>query len=112
MSDELRPISLKREGDGLNITWNDGVTTSVAWRQLRAQCPCAACIEERAKPPDPFRVLTPQEVAAGPPQPVSMRPVGHYAYQITWNDSHSSGIYTLERLRELSTILTAPNQQA
>jgi DUF971 family protein len=105
MTDELRPRSLKREGDGLKIEWNDGVTTTVAWSVLRAQCPCAACIEERAKPPDPFRVLTPQEVAAGPPRPVAMKPVGHYAYQITWNDGHASGIYTLERLRELGTIL-------
>lgn len=103
MMDELRPRSLKREGDGLKIEWNDGATTLVAWRTLRAQCPCAGCIEERAKPPDPFRVLTPQEVAAGPPQPVAMRPVGHYAYQITWNDGHASGIYTLERLRELGS---------
>jgi len=103
MSDALRPVSLKREGEGLKIAWSDGVATFVTWRQLRSNCPCAACIEERAKPADPFRVLTPQEAAAGPPQPVAMRPVGHYAYQINWNDGHSTGIYTLERLRELGT---------
>jgi DUF971 family protein len=103
MPDELRPVSLKREGEGLKIAWSDGVATFVTWRHLRSNCPCAACIEDRAKPPDPFRVLTPQEAAAGPPQPVSMRPVGLYAYQITWNDGHSTGIYTLERLRELGT---------
>ncbi len=103
MLDELRPVSLKREGEGLKIAWSDGVTTFVTWRHLRANCPCAACIEDRAKPPDPFRVLTPQEATAGPPQPVAMRPVGLYAYQITWNDGHSTGIFTLERLRELGT---------
>jgi len=103
MADELRPVSLKREGEGLSISWSDGFTTFATWRQLRSNCPCAACVEDRAKPPDPFRVLTPQEAAAGPPQPVAMRPVGHYAYQITWNDGHSTGIYTLERLRDLGT---------
>ena len=29
MPDELRPVSLKREGDGLKIEWSDGVTTFV-----------------------------------------------------------------------------------
>jgi DUF971 family protein len=104
MPDELRPLSLKREGDGLKIEWSDGVATFATWRHLRVNCPCASCIEERAKPPDPFRVLSPQEVAAGPPQPVAMKPVGHYAYQITWNDGHSTGIYPVERLRELGTV--------
>jgi DUF971 family protein len=101
MAGELRPLSLKREGDGLKIEWSDGVTTFATWRHLRKNCPCAGCVEERAKPPDPFRVLTPQEAAAGPPAPVAMKPVGHYAYQITWNDGHGSGIYTLDQLRSL-----------
>jgi DUF971 family protein len=106
MSNELRPISLKREGEGLKIVWNDGVATFATWRHLRNNCPCAGCIEERAKPPDPFRILSEQELAAGPPQPAAMRSVGHYAYQITWNDGHSTGIYTLENLRILGTIHT------
>jgi DUF971 family protein len=106
MADAHKPTSLKREGDGLKIAWSDGVATFSSWRTLRANCPCAACLEDRAKPPDPFRVLTPQEAAAGPPEPVAMRPVGLYAYQITWNDGHSTGIYTIERLRQLGTAQT------
>jgi DUF971 family protein len=101
MAGELRPVSLKRVDDGLSIEWSDGVITFATWRHLRANCPCAACIEERAKPPDPFRILSPQEVEAGPPQPVAMKPIGYYAYQITWNDGHSTGIYPVERLRQL-----------
>ncbi len=111
MAEELRPTSLKREGEGLKIVWSDRVVTFATWRHLRAHCPCAGCLEERAKPPDPFRVLTPQEAAAGPPQAVAMRAVGLYAYQITWNDGHSTGIYTLERLRELGTVQTDPATQ-
>ena len=103
MAGEVRPVSLKREGGGLAIEWSDGVRTFVTWQVLRKNCPCASCLEERSKPADPFRVLTPEEVAAGAPQPVAMRPVGHYAYQITWNDGHDTGIYTLEQLRALST---------
>ena len=33
--------------------------------------------------------------------PVSLTPVGHYAYKITWSDGHDTGIFTLEHLREL-----------
>ncbi|MBP3954198.1 DUF971 domain-containing protein [Gemmata sp. G18] len=102
MADELRPLSLKREGDGLKIEWSDGATTTASWKTLRAKCPCATCNEERGKPVDPFRILSPQEVAAGAPVPVAMTPVGHYAYQIKWNDGHDTGIYPLTLLRELS----------
>ena len=49
---ELKPLSLRREGDGLAIDWSDGVRTFVAWRTLRTNCPCASCLGERAKPPD------------------------------------------------------------
>lgn len=102
MPTELRPIAMKREGDGLKIDWSDGTATFTTWRHLRSQCPCAGCIESRSRPADPFRVLTPQEVAAGAPAPVSMQPVGHYAYKIAWNDGHDTGIYSLELLRQLN----------
>lgn len=99
--DVPRPLSLRRDGDGLRIDWADGVGTFVTWRELRKQCPCATCNDERAKPPNPFRVLSAQEVAAGPPAPLKMSPVGQYAYQIAWNDGHSTGIYTLAALRKM-----------
>lgn len=93
---------MRREGDGLRIDWNDGLATFVTWRVLRRNCPCAGCGEERNRPADPFRILTESEIQAGDPQPAAMKPVGHYAYQIAWNDGHDTGIYTLESLRTLS----------
>ncbi len=102
-ANEIRPSSLRREGDGLRIDWADGPSTFVTWRVLRANCPCATCNEDRTKPPNPFRVLSAQEAAAGPPAPVAMKSVGLYAYQITWNDGHSTGIYTISALRTLSS---------
>ena len=101
MANELRPLSLKREGDGLKIEWSDGVVTFATWRHLRVNCPCASCNEERQKPPDPFKLLSDKDVIAGAPQPTKMAARGHYAYQITWNDGHDTGIYTLELLRHL-----------
>jgi DUF971 family protein len=102
MVGELRPVAIDRAGDGLRIAWSDGATTTVSFATLRSNCPCASCLDERSKPADPFKVLKPSEVAAGPPEPAAMKPVGRYAYQICWNDGHDTGIYTLERLRGLS----------
>ncbi len=102
---DVKPLTLKRDGDGLRIEWADGVTTVVLWRELRKRCPCATCVDDRAKPPNPFRVLSAKEVAAGPPAPVSMKAVGLYAYQISWNDGHSTGIYTVGALRTMSAVV-------
>jgi DUF971 family protein len=94
------PTALNREGDDrLVIHWNDGHRSVYSWRHLRDNCPCAGCREERQKPADPFRILKTSELA--PLKPVSLTPVGHYAYKITWSDGHDSGIFTLENLREM-----------
>jgi DUF971 family protein len=95
------PTSLGRDGpDHLLIVWSDGLRARLTWRALRAACPCAGCREERDKPPDPFRILKPSELA--PLAPVGMPRVGRYAYKIVWSDGHDTGIYTLEQLRHLS----------
>jgi DUF971 family protein len=96
------PLALRREGDGLLVEWSDGSSTFATWRHLRANCPCASCIEKRNQPPNPLQILSPQEVAAGAPEPLKMSPRGYYAYQIAWNDGHDTGIYSLELLRQLS----------
>src|SRR6266849_1525191 len=94
------PVGLRKEGkDYLIIQWNDGHESRYTWRYLRENCPCAGCREERLQPPDPFRILKPNELV--PLAPVAMTPVGHYAYKITWSDGHDTGIYTFETLREL-----------
>ena len=101
----VRPVKIRRDGDKLLfIEWSDGVNGSLTWDQLRRECPCANCREEREKPADPFRILSDRELSAGAPRPVAMTPVGHYAYKIVWNDGHDAGIYTIENLRELCHI--------
>lgn len=103
-SQPLKPLSLRRHGDDeLIIAWSDEKTGRITWTELRNNCPCATCREERQKPTDPFHILSEREVAAGAPRPNSMTPVGHYAYKVVWNDGHDAGIYTIENLRELCT---------
>jgi DUF971 family protein len=99
-AEQFRPLALKKEGDErLVIEWNDGHRSVYAWQYLRSNCPCATCREERQKPVNPFRILSNAEVAAGPLRPVALTPQGRYAYKITWNDGHDTGIYSLEALR-------------
>ncbi len=96
-----RPVALSKEGDDrLLVEWSDGVRTGCTWAQLRQNCPCAGCREERLQPPDPFRILKANELV--PLRPVSITPVGNYAYKIVWSDGHDSGLFTLENLRRLS----------
>jgi len=102
-ADLLRPTNLSKQGsDSLIIDWNDGHRSMYTWRHLRDNCPCASCRGESEQPADPFRILKPSELTPRPPlAPTAMAPVGHYAYKITWNDGHDTGIYTLETLRSL-----------
>lgn len=97
----LRPLSLEKEGDDfLVVNWSDGVRSRYRWTDLRKNCPCAGCNEERELPPDPFRILKANELA--PLKPVKIEPVGVYAYRITWSDGHDAGLFTLEKLRSLA----------
>jgi DUF971 family protein len=101
-TEPLRPTALCKDGpDRLRIDWNDGHRSVYTWKHLRAKCPCASCRDEHSQPADPFHVLSARELEAGPLLPVAINPMGYYAYQITWNDGHDSGIFTLEHLREL-----------
>jgi DUF971 family protein len=99
----LAPTSIRKDGPNrLLVDWNDGHQSIYTWRHLRDNCPCAGCREEREKPPeppDPFRILKPNELA--PLAAVSMPRVGRYAYKIVWSDGHDTGIFTLEHLRSL-----------
>ena len=96
----LRPVALKKDGEErLLIEWSDGHRSVYSWANLRKNCPCAGCREEREQPPDPFRVLKANELV--PLKPVSIAPVGYYAYKIVWSDGHDSGLFTLENLRRL-----------
>lgn len=95
------PTSIARIMHGVEIAWSDGARSSYGTRLLRDACPCATCREKRAEPvaSNPLLVLAPADIA--PLAIVGMKPVGQYAYSIEFSDGHSSGIYTLEYLREL-----------
>lgn len=86
----------------IEITWSDGTRAVYTPRRLRDACPCATCREQRVqpRPADLLPVLTAADVT--PLAITTVRPVGQYAYAIGFSDGHSSGIYTLDYLRELA----------
>ena len=93
----MAPTSIRKKGDGtLMISWNDGVHSEYDVRQLRLNCPCAACVNEWTgeKMLDSGKV--PQDI-----RPIRLFSVGRYAMGIEWSDSHTTGIFAYDYLRRL-----------
>lgn len=97
------PTDLKLiDQESLKITWSDGAEHVLTVRQLRSHCPCASCREKRRgeqASTELLPVLKPEETR--PLRIQAMRPVGKYAYSVTFSDGHDTGIYAFEFLREL-----------
>jgi len=86
----------KRDPRTLSVLWQDGRRDDVDVRDLRLACACAMCVEEMSgrKMLDPNSIrkdVTPRTVSS----------IGNYAIAVTWNDGHTSGIYSFELLRHL-----------
>jgi DUF971 family protein len=99
----IYPIELQRtHSQVVRIVWNDGLVQELSARTLRDHCPCASCREKHgavSQAPSILPILTPAE--SRPLHVESMRPVGNYAYAITFTDGHKNGIYTFELLRQI-----------
>jgi DUF971 family protein len=103
-----KPTSVKvhvKTGAGVDITWSDGHSSHFDFPFLRDHCPCATCNEERSKKES----LTAMNLPASPllpmykpkPRAQSATQVGNYAIQISFNDGHSTGIFSYDYLRTL-----------
>ena len=85
-----------RRDTGVTITFADGYVAQFDLMTLRLACACAACrgLRERG-----------QEVWPTPTSPVPLRIDdaelhGAWGLRITWNDTHATGIFPFEALRE------------
>ena len=108
LPENVVPVGIVRQGESaIMIAWSDGMETAWTAAQLRNRCPCATCREkkrgeqkkraEKGKQFTVLPVLTDSE--ARPLRIESMKPVGSYAYNITFSDGHSSGIFAMALLR-------------
>jgi DUF971 family protein len=95
-------------GEGVEITWSDGHASRYDFPYLRDHCPCALCNDEREKKARigaqagaavavsaVLPMFKPRVTAKG------ATAVGSYAIQIEFSDSHATGIYSFEHLREI-----------
>lgn len=93
MPTDLRAL---REEGVLRVTWADS-QSDFPLPFLRRQCECASCVNEWTGE----RILDPTSV----PDDIviqKMDLVGSYAVRLEWSDGHNSGLFTWDRLRELS----------
>jgi DUF971 family protein len=92
------------EGKGLEVEWSDGHHSAWNFAWLRNACPCATCIDERAKQGRKAGEAMSKTAAllpmyTPPAKPASAHAVGRYALQFNWLDGHSAGIYSFDYLR-------------
>ncbi|MEW6323904.1 MAG: DUF971 domain-containing protein [Nitrospirota bacterium] len=92
----VHPVEIKKEPAGLRVTWADGHVGVYAHRYLRANCQCAACVDEWTR-----KVLVAVDQIPPDIAPAAIRPVGRYAVHIAWSDGHETGIYAFTLLRRL-----------
>jgi DUF971 family protein len=102
-----KPMEVKvhvSTGAGVDIIWSDGHASHYGFPYLRDHCPCALCNDEREKKSRlggmvgssaALPMFKPKATAR------TAAAVGNYALQIQFSDSHSTGIYSFEYLREI-----------
>ena len=91
----IQPSRIDVSGAFVTLSWSDGLEGRVPSKRLRFDCPCAVCVDEDTGERKDIR----DDVT-----PRGFRQVGRYGVQISWSDGHATGIYTFERLRDLSEI--------
>ena len=98
----IYPTKIERTDDGgLRIQWSDAQTLLYSLRELRDSCPCATCREKRKQPEEPALLPVLSSAETRSLAVAGMKPVGNYAYGITFSDGHDTGIYSFELLRTL-----------
>lgn len=103
-----KPTAVKihvKTGAGVDIAWADGHSSHFDFGFLRDNCPCATCNDERAKkeslaglnlPASPLLPLYKPK-----PRAQAATQMGNYAVQISFNDGHSTGIFSYDYLRTI-----------
>ena len=78
------------------IEWTDGKCFVVPFTEVRFQCPCAGCVDEKTG----VRTLRREDVRPDVhPRAISL--VGRYALQINWSDQHGSGMFSFDQFRKV-----------
>ena len=91
---EPTEIRLKRAERLLEIAFSDGATFTLPAEYLRVESPSA---EVQGHSPDQRQLVAGKQTVGI----TSLEPNGHYALRITFDDGHSTGIYSWDYLYRL-----------
>ena len=99
MTDE-QPTAIKafRDQGVLEVAWPRLGVRRITFKALRANCPCAGCVDELTG----VRTLNVDAIPANI-APAHIELCGNYALKVEWNDGHSTGLYTWQRLSEMGS---------
>ena len=93
----MKPLDIREVGSTeLLVSWEDGHRSLYPLRQLRGNCGCAHCVDERSGVRRYGEDQVPEAIRA-----VEWSPVGRYGIKFRWSDGHDTGIYGFEMLRAL-----------
>ena len=87
--------------DMLLVSFSDGSESVVSLKLLRDRCPCASCAGETDALGNIYN-SQPQQLTEKSYVLSGLQPVGYYGIRPFWSDSHNTGIFTIELLKELS----------
>lgn len=85
-------INHMKEKGVVRVTWDDGHVGDYPRDYLRGYCPCALCQGHGGE----VKFIDVEDARLA-----EIGAVGNYAIQFTWEDGHSTGIYTFDYLRSL-----------
>jgi DUF971 family protein len=97
------PSEIKvKEKKYLYILWNDTIETWIKLANLRINCPCAVCTNERENQGSKYiPIYSNVQLMVN-----SIKLVGSYAIAISWSDDHNTGIYDFNYLKKLSDTMS------
>ena len=93
----LAPPRVHHDVKHVILTWEDGTTTQIDHRTLRASCECAVCVDEFTGEPTLDISSIPEDI-----HPLQVGTVGNYALSVEWSDGHTTGFFPYTRIRELA----------
>lgn len=91
-------VRWERDANALDVTWPPDQNRRYAAYQLRCDCRCAACVDERTG----RRIL---DIASVPKdiRLVTVASAGNYALKCGFSDGHDTGLFTWEHLHDIPT---------
>ena len=94
-------IRVHKDDRLLELVWSDDDVSKIPFRAIRQDCRCAACVDEFTG-----RQILNRESVADEIVPEDVSLTGNYALKILWSDTHDSGLFTWNHLREIAASLS------